>query len=159
MEHESMVHALDEIHRTLNPNAVLIDLRPVEDRWPVEVACGQTIQTAGHLTDMPIGKADDEAAFRAMREVESRGWFVREREEEFAFFYYWDTPSEMKEYMDEEWGDFEKMEDEVYHAAQSLWSTANADARVKVRVKMSITRWRKHSPNRGSTSGIGTATR
>jgi SAM-dependent methyltransferase len=144
MEHESMVHALDEIRRTLKPGGVLIDLRPVEDRWAVEVASQLATQVAGQLTDMPIGRADDEAAFRAMHEVESRGWFVKEHEEEFAFFYYWDTPSEMKEFMDEEWEDFEKMEDEVYHAAQSLWSTANADARVRVRVKMLITKWRKN---------------
>ena len=29
MEHESMVHALEEIRRTLKPNGILIDLRPV----------------------------------------------------------------------------------------------------------------------------------
>jgi len=92
---------------------------------------------------MPTGKADDEAAFRAMREAESRGWFTREREEEFAFFYYWDTPSEMKEFMEQEWEDFEKIDEDVYHAAQSLWSLANADARVRVRVKMLITSWEK----------------
>ena len=138
-----MVHALDEIRRTLKSDGILIDLRPVEDHWAVEVASQQEVKNAGQLTDMPIGKADDEAAFRAMREVESRGWFTREREEEFSFFYYWDTPSEMKEFMDEEWEDFEKMEDEVYHTAQSLWSIADADAQVRVRVKMLITRWRK----------------
>ena len=136
-----MVHALDEIRRTLKPNGILIDLRPVESNWTVEVASQQGIQVAGQLTDMPIGQADDEAAFRAMREVESGGWFSKEREEEFSFFYYWDTPSEMKEFMDEEWEDFEKMEEDVYHTAQSLWSTANADARVRVRVKMLITKW------------------
>ena len=148
MEHESMVHALDEIRRTLKPNGILIDLRPVEDHWLVEVATGQEVQVAGQLTDMPIGKADDEAAFRAMREVESRGWFVKEREEEFTFFYYWDTPSEMKEYMEEEWKDFEKMEDDVYTAVQSAWAVANADARVRVRVKMLITRWVKSNQNK-----------
>ena len=138
-----MVHALDEIRRTLKPNGILIDLRPVESNWSVEVASQQEVQVAGQLTDMPTGKADDEAAFRALREVESRGWFVKEREEEFAFFYYWDTPSEMKEYMEEEWEDFEKIEEDVYHATQSLWSLANADARVRVRVKMLITSWEK----------------
>ena len=143
MQHESMVHALDEIRRTLKPSGILIDLRPVEDHWSVEVASEQEVQVAGQLTDMPIGKADDEAAFRAMREVESRGWFAREHEEEFAFFYYWDTPSEMKKFMEEEWEDFEKIEEDVYHAAQSLWSLANADAQVRVRVKMLITKWEK----------------
>ncbi len=137
-----MVHALNEIQRTLKPNGILIDLRPVEDRWLVEVASQQNVLTAGQLTDMPIGKADDEAAFRAMREVEARGWFTREREEEFSFFYYWDTPSEMKEFMEKEWKDFEKMEDKVYQTAKSFWSTADADARMRVRVKMLITKWR-----------------
>jgi SAM-dependent methyltransferase len=138
-----MVHALDEIRRVLKPNGILIDLRPVEDHWSVEVVSTQEIKVAGFLTDMPIGKADDEAAFRAMREVESRGWFVKEREEEFAFFYNWDMPSEMKEYMEKEWEDFEKMEDNVYKAVQSAWAIANAEARVRVRMKMLITRWSK----------------
>jgi SAM-dependent methyltransferase len=138
-----MVHALDEIRRVLKPNGILIDLRPVEDHWSVEVVSTQEIKVAGSLTDMPIGKADDEAAFCAMREVESRGWFVKEREEEFAFFYNWDMPSEMKEYMEKEWEDFEKMEDNVYKAVQSAWAIANAEARVRVRMKMLITRWSK----------------
>ena len=142
MEHASMVHALREIHRTLKSNGILIDLRPVEDNWSVEVHSASGLQIAGYLTDVPIGKADDEAAFAAMRDVESRGWFIREREDEFAFFYYWDTPSEMKEWMDQEWDDFVKMENDVYRKAQSLWASANADARVRVRVKMLITRWK-----------------
>jgi len=143
MQHESMVHALDEIRRTLKLNGILIDLRPVESNWSVEVSSSTGQQVAGRLNDMPMGLADDEAAFHAMREVESRGWYIKEKEEEFAFFYYWDTPSEMKEFMEDEWEDFEKMEDEVYLKVKSLWSQANADARVRVRVKMLITRWKK----------------
>jgi hypothetical protein len=142
-----MVHALDEIRRVLKPNGILIDLRPVQDHWSVEVASMQEIKVAGLLTDLPIGKADDEAAFRAMREVESRGWFVREREEEFAFYYYWDTPYEMKEYIEEQWADFEKLEDDVFKVAQSAWAIANAEARVRVREKMLITRWGKLNQN------------
>jgi SAM-dependent methyltransferase len=142
MEHASMVHALSEIRRTLKPNGILIDLRPVEDNWTVEVHSAAALKIAGHLNDMPLGQTDDKAAFATMRDVESRGWFTREREEEFAFFYYWDTPSEMKEWMDQEWDDFVKMENDVYRKAQSLWASANADARVRVRVKMLITRWK-----------------
>ena len=140
-----MVHALREIHRTLTPNGLLIDLRPVEDNWTVEIPSSSGLQIAGRLSDMPIGIADDTAAFAAMKDVEARGWYVREREDEFAFFYYWDRPSEMKEWIDEEWGDFEKIEEDVYRKAQSLWATATADARVRVRVKMLITKWRRVS--------------
>jgi hypothetical protein len=143
MEHESMVHALDEIRRTLKLNGVLIDLRPVESNWSVEVSSSTGDQLAGRLNDMPTGLADDEAAFKAMREAESRRWYIKEKEEEFAFFYCWDTPSEMKEFMETEWEDFEKMDESVYRAAQSLWSQANADAQLRVRVKMLITKWKR----------------
>jgi len=138
-----MVHALDEIRRTLKPNGILIDLRPVESNWSVEVSSSAGYQFAGRLNDMPIGLADDEAAFKAMREVESRRWYIKEKEEEFDFFYYWDTPSEMKEFMETEWENFEKMEEDVFQKTKSLWAVANADARVRVRVKMLITKWKR----------------
>jgi len=138
-----MVHALDEIRRTLKTGGVLIDLRPVESNSIVEVASQQEFQTAGKLIEMPVGQEDDKAAFRAMREAESKGWYIKEREDNFDLFYYWDMPSEMKEFIDTEWEDYEKMEDEVYRAAQSLWLQANADARVRVRRKMLIAKWKK----------------
>ncbi len=138
-----MVHALDEIRRTLKPNGILIDLRPLASNWSVEIASSAGRQLAGRLNDMPVGLADDEAASKAVREVESRRWFIKEKEEEFAFFYYWDTPSEMKEFIDTEWDDFEKMEEDVFQKTRTLWVSANADARVRVRVKMLITRWEK----------------
>ena len=78
-----------------------------------------------------------------MREVESRGWYSKEKEERFAFFYYWDTPTEMKEFIDAEWDDFEKMDDDLYKKTRSLWAIANADARVRVRVQMYAALWRK----------------
>lgn len=136
-----MVHALDEIHRTLKPNGTLIDLRPVEDHWAVEIVSSTGWLLAGRLTDVAVAVADDEAAFNAMREAESRRWYIKEKEEEFAFFYYWDTPSEMKEFMDEEWEGMEKMDAGVFSAVKSAWTIANADARVRVRVKMLITKW------------------
>jgi hypothetical protein len=138
-----MVHALDEIRRTLKVDGILIDLRPVSSNWSVEVASSTGYQLAGELNEMPEGLADDEAAFKAMREVESRSWFIREKEEEFSFFYYWDTPSEMKEYIETEWENFETMEEDVFQKTKSLWVSANADARIRVRVKMLITRWGK----------------
>ena len=143
MEHESMVHALDEIRRVLKPNGVLIDLRPVEANWSVEIVSSAGWQAAGRLSDLPMAVADDEAAFAAMREVSSRGWYVKKQEKEFAFFYYWDTPSEMKDFMDEEWADFEKMEEHVYQKARSMWASANADARLRVRVTLLMTLWDK----------------
>src|SRR5258706_900616 len=141
MEHESMVHALNEIRRILKPGGKLIDVRPLEAGWPVEIAAASGVVEAGRLVDLPVAVADDEAASAAMREVQSRGWFVKEREEQFSFYYYWDTPSEMKEFMETEWQGFEKLEEGVFNTVKSIWARANADAQVRVSVKLLITRW------------------
>ena len=138
-----MVHALDEIRRTLKPNGILIDLRPVEANWSVEIVSSAGYQVSGRLSDLPAAVVDDEAAFNAMRAAESKGWYSKKEEKEFAFFYYWDTPSEMKEFMEDEWEDFEKLEEDVYKKTSSLWASSNADARVRVRVNMLITKWEK----------------
>ncbi len=138
-----MVHALDEIRRTLKPNGILIDLRPVEANWSVEIVSSAGWQVSGRLSDQPAAVVDDEAAFNAMRAAESKGWYSKKEEKEFAFFYYWDTPSEMKEFMEDEWEDFEKLEEDVYKKTSSLWASSNADARVRVRVNMLITKWEK----------------
>lgn len=138
-----MVHALGEIHRVLKPEGELIDLRPIEERWPVEIATITSVIEAGRLTDLPTALADDEAASRAMLEAQSRGWFTREFEQEFPLSYYWDTPSEMSEFVETEWDGFEKLEESEFAAVKSAWAMANADARVRIRVKMLITKWGK----------------
>ena len=138
-----MVHALDEIRRVLKPDGTLLDLRPEEDSWSVEIVSSAGWQAAGRLSDLPQGIADDAAANQAMSEVRSRGWFIQQQEEEFSFFYYWDTPSEMKEFMESEWEDFEKLEEDVYRKASSLWVASGADARVRVRVKMHLAVWKR----------------
>ena len=138
-----MVHALSEIHRILKPDGTLLDIRPLEDSWSVEVVSSAGWQASGRLSDMPIGVADDAAANESMRDVQARGWFIQKELEEFPFFYYWDTPSEMKEFMEEEWEDFEKLEEDVYRKTASLWASSGGDARVRVRVKMLIVAWKK----------------
>jgi SAM-dependent methyltransferase len=138
-----MVHALQELRRVLVPGGILIDLRPIADGWPVEVASQAGIQTAGQVTDLPEGLGDDAAANAAMAEAERAGWFGRQREETFPFYYSWDTPREMQAYVEEEWTDFIKVEPAVWSAVRSLWSVAEAEARVRVRLKMLITRWVK----------------
>jgi hypothetical protein len=138
-----MVHALDEIHRTLVRGGILIDLRPLADRWPVDVTSGREHHEVGRLSDLPAGLADDEAANRAVEESAARGWFAREREKTFPFFYYWDTPTEMCEYVTKEWEKFVELEEDVMKATKSAWEIANADSRVGVRMKMLMTRWRR----------------
>lgn len=144
-----MVHALEELERVLVPRGPLIDLRPVLQRWPVEIAWGHEHRQVGRLTDLPEGLSDDEAANQAMDEAARRGWFVREQGERFSLFYSWDTASEMEEFLREEWDGFMHLDEAVSRAAKSAWAVANPDARVRVRAGMMVDRWRKVGGNSG----------
>ena len=138
-----MVHALQEIRRILAPGGVLIDIRPLADQWPVEVVSAQSFEETGHVTDLPDQTNADVASNDAMREVESRGWFIREQEEFFPFFYLWDSPREMEEFIATEWTDFAELSEDVKQSTRSAWATGDADSSVRVKVKILITRWKR----------------
>ena len=138
-----MVHALDEIRRVLVKDGVLIDLRPLGDRWRVEVFSARETRQTGTMTDLPAGLEDDQAANEAMSEGEQRGWYLRESEKRFPIYYFWDTASEMEEWIDTEWEGFVALEEETRRATRSAWALGDADSRVRVEVKLLITRWKK----------------
>ncbi|MBI3340316.1 MAG: hypothetical protein HY022_09325 [Chloroflexi bacterium] len=138
-----MVHALHEIHRILAPNGILIDLRPLADNWPVEVKSNRATLKAGRVDDMPAGIEDDKAANQAIARVATEKLFVQEQAEFFPFFYYWDSPKEMQEYIDDDWADFVSIDEAAWKNIRSTWAVADADARLRIHVKMMITRWRK----------------
>ena len=137
-----MVHALEETRRVLVPGGILIDLRPLADNWRVEVASLREIKRTGHVEDLPTQTDGDLAANEAMAEVEKRGWFKREQDELFPFFYSWDTPSEMEEFVDNDWQDFVGMAEDTRRVTRSAWAIADADSRVRVRVEIWIARWK-----------------
>jgi hypothetical protein len=138
-----MVHALHEICRVLIEHGTIIDLRPLTGAWPVELVSQQGRQAVGKVTGVAESIADDAAANEAMEKAASEGLLRREQEELFDFDYYWNSPGEMKEYMDEEWDDFAGIEPEVWKELRRRWALADADARVSVRLAMLITRWKK----------------
>ncbi len=138
-----MVHALDEIRRVLVPDGILIDLRPLANRWKVEVVSARETRQTGHMTDMPLGLEDDQAANLAMMEGERRGWFHRVKEELFPLHYVWDSASEMEEWIDSEWEGFVTLSEETRRATRSAWALGDADSQVRVEVKVLITRWKK----------------
>ena len=138
-----MVHALSEIQRVLTPDGILIDLRPILDHWHVEVASAREVRETGRVQDFPMGLADDEAANQAVAEAESNGWFKRESEEFFPLHYSWDSANEIEEWIHDEWEDFIGLDEETRKATRSAWALGDADSRVRVRIKMLLTRWRK----------------
>lgn len=138
-----MVHALNEIQRVLVRGGTLIDLRPLVYLAPVEVASMREIREAGRVSQLPEDLANDEAANRSIAEAAAQNWFAQEQEEFFPFFYYWDSPNEMQEYIEDEWADFITIDEDVRKNIRSMWAVADADARLRMKLKMLIARWRK----------------
>lgn len=136
-----MVHALNEIRRVLVPDGLLIDIRPLMNRWQVEVTSMREIRQTGRVQDFPIGLADDEAANRAIAQASENGWFSGGEQEFFLYPYSWDTPGEMEEWIDTEWEDFVALDEETKRATRSAWALGDADAQVRLQVKMLIARW------------------
>jgi hypothetical protein len=95
------------------------------------------------MQDFPPGLADDEAANQSMSVAEGNGWFRRERDESFHYIYSWDSAGEMEKWIEEEWEGYIEPDEETRRRTRSAWALGNADSRVCVKVKMSITRWRK----------------
>lgn len=138
-----MVHALSEIHRVLAPDGILIDLRPLADHWRVEVVSLRELKRTGFVTDLPEQTNGDVASNAAMQEAERLGWFKREQAELFPFAYSWDTPSEMEEFVNDDWQDFIALDEETRRATRSAWALADADGRVRIRMEVWISRSRK----------------
>ncbi len=138
-----MVHALEETHRVLVADAVMIDLRPLAGNWPVEIVSRRERRLAGEVEDLEAALEDDAASNAAMAAAEAQGWYRREREETFPFNYYWDSPEQMRQYLEEEWTDFAALSEDTWKKAGAIWAVADADARVRVQLKMLITRWRR----------------
>jgi hypothetical protein len=138
-----MVHALSEIRRVLVPDGTWIDLRPVLSHWPIEVVSAREVRETGRIQDLPLGLADDEASNRSIAQAEQDGWFRRDAEQFFPYYYAWDSPTEMEEWITDEWQDFIELDEESKRVTRSAWALGDADSLVRVKVNMLITRWKK----------------
>ena len=138
-----MVHALEEVWRVLVPEGILIDVRPLGEQWQIEVVSTNNIKETGRVMDLPEQVNGDIAANEAIKQAESRGWFRHDHEEFFPFFYSWDTPSEMEEFVEEDWADFIDLSEEAKQKTRSAWALGEADSRVRVHMKVLLAKWRK----------------
>jgi hypothetical protein len=138
-----MVHALREVKRLLRKSGAMIDLRPISDDWSVDVISARETRSAGMVSALPEDRESDAASNRAVETAAEEGWFERQHGEFFSFRYYWDSPSELQEYVEAEWADWVVIPDDLWPTIRSVWAVADADARLRIEMKMLITHWQK----------------
>jgi len=93
-----MVHALEEIHRLLRPNGILIDIHPFPQAPEVKVIQGDEVIFAEPKRDIQDEDEDVKQADRALAEVVERGLFDVEHSEEFDFFSYASSVPELRDF-------------------------------------------------------------
>jgi SAM-dependent methyltransferase len=99
MEPEGMVHALEETHRLLRPDGVLIDIHPARDAPLVEVhADGRIVVTETY----PRAHGDDIVqAEEALAEIVRRRVFAEEAFRAFEFMTYGSSVAELRAFFEE----------------------------------------------------------
>jgi hypothetical protein len=98
MEHQGMVHALEEIHRLLSPGGLLVDIHPVPGSTLIRVYERGEVLLEEPLVD--TGDEDVIRAERALAEIADRGLFVVSMSHEFDFHIYASSVGELWDYLE-----------------------------------------------------------
>ncbi len=136
-----MVHALERIHASLEPDGSLIDIHPSGEPPPIEVRIGRQVTVVGWMkeTDDFVEYAQ---AGAALSEAIGRGWFEVERKGTFEFATHADSISDLREYLAKEWKDA-ILEEAVMAKATELLITLERDQELVVREQIRIARLRR----------------
>ena len=95
MAYGGMVHALEEIHRLLNPAGVLIDIHPVNEALHIEIHEDGRIEPVGDLSVRQWCN-DFEQADLALAEATERGMFALELHRLFDSLTHYDSAAAMR---------------------------------------------------------------
>jgi hypothetical protein len=147
MEHEGMVHALEEIKRLLRSDGRLIDIHPVREAPIIEVRTPDRVPFAepstGYDYDDDVRDAED-----ALASAIERAMFVLERSHEFEFVTIASSVVELRDYfamsnayengaVDET---AEARIEELYARVEDVMRTYGDDARVVHRERARVSR-------------------
>ena len=89
-----MVHALEEIHRLLKPNGVLVDIHPVSEPSSIEIHQAGKVDLVGQLS-VRQWCFEFEQADLALAEITQRGMFIMERKALFDLPTYYESTAEL----------------------------------------------------------------
>jgi len=126
-----MVHALRTVHGVLRPAAVLVDIRPLDERAEFIVVDAGVEHHAGWMRETDDG-IEYRQAEQAMRDALAQGWFSVEAERSFPFLHHAATFPALRAYLADIWSDA-LIDPAVEVEADRLLASAGPDAEVVLR--------------------------
>ena len=93
--------------------------------------------------DESAGLPDNHAANELLRTIEREGWLIRERLARFDYAWYWDTLDKLQTHIAEKWSNSMQLPAAVETEAALLLATGRTGARVRLRLTMTMARYRK----------------
>ncbi len=136
-----MVNALKEAWRVLTPGGVLLDLRPLAQEMPIEIASSGNIAVSGFVDGAP-GKPHDDACDLSLARVQGEGWFASEHQRVFDLPVYFDTVDELQRYLEENFRvRHAALEDDVLEHARRTLARKTKGARVRLQHRLLLARY------------------
>ena len=140
-----MVNALKEAWRVLTPRGVLLDLRPLAQDMPIEIASQGNIAVTGFVDGAP-GKPHDDACDVSLERVQGEGWFASEHQRVFDLPVYFDTVDDMQRYLEENFRvRHAALECDVLEHTRRTLARGTEGARVRLRHRLLLARYRRCS--------------
>ena len=146
MDHEGMVHALEETRRLLKLNGVMVNILPVPEGYFIEVHHDGRILFAERKRETSC--EDVLRAEGAIKQVLDRGLFVIDQKDEFDFRTYGSSVSEVRAYWEEQNAyeeepktkDILAREEYLYAQVEEILDELGEGAEVVIRERVRIAR-------------------
>jgi SAM-dependent methyltransferase len=147
MEHEGMVHALEEIRRLVRADGCLVDIHPVRDAPVVDVRAADDVVFSEPSTDYDYDD-DLKHAERALTTAVQRGLFALDGSHEFEFRTIAGSVGELRDFFatysayeeDPVDDDVQARADEFYGRVDDVMRSSGRDARVVYRERARMSR-------------------
>jgi SAM-dependent methyltransferase len=148
MDHEGMVHALEEIHRLLKSDGILIDIHPIPEGYFIKALQGNKILFAERKRE--TCSEDVFHAENALAESVERNLFSVDRRAEFDFLTYASSVRELRDYWEElnAFDDTPKdeaiiaREEDLYAQVEEIMQASGAGVEVAIHERVRIARLR-----------------
>jgi hypothetical protein len=135
-----MVHALNEAHRVLKENGILLDVRPAAKHRRAGVGTGEGWREVGAMRE---DFGDDRASDRAVRQVLNDGLFRRVSEIEFDLDRVMNTLQDFRAWLDDFSTDKLPSHDWLYRKVERALAGEPKGTRITVRGPLKIAVLRK----------------